>query len=294
MIDLHTHTTASDGTLSFRELVTEAARVSLKAIAVTDHDNIGSAAKIPRTESTVELIPGIELTVYDSEFGYDDVHVLGLFIDTENRKLAGKLETLAHERERQKIATVEKLRELGYDITFEEVRAEAENVVGRPHIAKVLLRKHPDEFDSISAVFVKLLARGKKAYLGRESGVGLREAASLIHVAGGVAVMAHPDIYPYRPEKLLADFKTSGGDGVEVYYDYIRNRPEQKITESGNRKIMERYSSLASELGLLESGGSDFHGATKGQRLGEFGAPDTVLDALKKALVSRHRRNGDL
>ncbi len=95
--------------------------------------------------------------------------------------------------------------------------------------------------------------------------------------------MAHPDMYPYGPEKLLADFKDSSGDGVEVHYDYIRNRPEKRLTETGNRKIMERYRSLASELELLESGGSDFHGATKGQRLGEFGAPDSLLPPLRAA-----------
>ncbi len=283
MIDLHTHTTASDGTSTFEELVREAERAKLKALAITDHDNVLSAGRIPGTKSAVGLIPGIELTIYDSELGYDDVHMLGLFIDPENGKLADKLGKLGREREGQKNATVRRLRELGYDITFEEVRAEAKGTVGRPHIAKVLMRKHPDEFDSISAVFIKLLARGRKAYVGRESGVGLKEAASLVHGAGGVAVMAHPDIYPYRPEKLLADFKESGGDGVEVYYDYIRNRPEEKITENENKKIMERYRSLASELDLLESGGSDFHGATKGQRLGEFGAPDSLLGPLRAA-----------
>ncbi|MEW6722502.1 MAG: PHP domain-containing protein [Candidatus Micrarchaeota archaeon] len=283
MIDLHTHTTASDGTLALDELVREAERAGLGAIAITDHDNIRSAARIAGTISTVRLIPGIELTVYDEGLKYSDIHVLGLFIDAKNKNLNEKLEALGREREEQKIATVEKLRELGYDITFDEVKKEAKGVVGRPHIAKVLLRKHPDEFDSISAVFVKLLGRGKKAYLERKDKLCLKDAVSLIHGAGGVAVLAHPDVYGYPPEKLLADFKAAGGDGVEVYYDYLRNRPEVKITEAENKKIIEKYQKLAAETGLLESGGSDFHGETKGQRLGEFGAPDEILKKLEAA-----------
>src|SRR5512143_339571 len=248
MIDLHTHTTASDGTSTFEELVREAGRVKLKALAITEQDNLGSASRIPGTDSGVELIPGIELTIYDRDLGYNDVHVLGLFIDPRDAGLNQKLGKLERERTEQKVATVGRLRELGYDITFEEVRAEAKGVVGRPHIAKVLLRKHPEEFDSISAVFVKLLGRGKKAYLERSSGVGLKEAAALVHGAGGVAVMAHPDIYPYDPRKLLSDFKAAGGDGAEVHYDYIRNRPEAKLTEKQNLALIRKYRKLAGEL----------------------------------------------
>jgi hypothetical protein len=284
MIDLHTHTTASDGTSTFEELVTEAERVNLKAIAITDHDNILSAKKIPGAKSSVELIPGIEITVFDDEFGYKDIHVLGLFIDVKNKKLNAKLAQLAREREKQKIATVEKLRELGYDITFEDVKSEAKGVIGRPHIAKALLRKHADEFDSISMIFVKLLARGEKAYVNREAGFSLRETITLIRESSGISILAHPDICGYDPKKLLSDFKSCGGNGVEVYYDYITNRPDVKITESENKRITGRYRALAGEFGLLESGGSDFHGENKGQVLGRFGAPDGILPKLKSAL----------
>ncbi|HSB46705.1 MAG TPA: PHP domain-containing protein [Candidatus Bilamarchaeum sp.] len=284
MIDLHTHTTASDGTFTFNELVRGAERLKLKALAITDHDTIKSAKRIDRAKSSVELIPGIEITVFDDALGYKDIHVLGLFIDAANAALNSRLEALARERLSQKKATVEKLRELGYSITFEEVKAEAQGSIGRPHIAKVLLRNHPAEFGSISAVFVKLLGRGKDAYVERAEHFPLADAIRTIHGAGGLAILAHPDIYGYAPEKLLSDFKASGGDGVEVYYDYIRNRPEVKLAESGNNRLIERYRSLAAELGLLESGGSDFHGANKGQTLGEFGAPDGILAKLKSAM----------
>ncbi len=282
MIDLHAHTTASDGTSSFDELVAQAARAGLKAIAVTDHDNVRSAGLITGKEA-LETIPGVELSVFDREKNYMDVHVLGLFIDPKHKTLNTKLETLQAEREAQKRETVEKLRELGYEITFDEARAEAKGVVGRPHIARVLLRKYPKEFASLASVFGKLLGRGKPAYVEREAGFTLDEAVRLVHGAGGLAILAHPFVYPYDAGKLLADFRALGGDGVETYYDYIRNRPEAKTTRAQNAKLIARARGLAAGCGLLESGGSDFHGANKGQKLGEFGAPDGLLRKLKAA-----------
>ncbi len=283
MIDLHTHTSASDGTLSLRELVAEAKRVKLRALAVTDHDTVASASRIGKPGG-IRLIPGIELTVFDERLGYEDIHVLGLFIDCKEKRLRAKLGSLGKAREKQKRATVRILRELGYGITFAEVRAEAAGSVGRPHIARVLMRKHPAEFPSISSVFDKLLSRGKKAYVGRDAGFGLKEAISLIRGAGGLSFVAHPLLYPYDSEELLADFKECGGDGIESYYDYRSNRPSVRITKRENEKIIRRYSSLACDLGLLECGGSDFHGANKGHKLGSFGAPDGVLDPLEQAL----------
>jgi hypothetical protein len=284
MIDLHTHTTASDGTFSFEELINEAERVGLKAIAITDHDNIESAKKIGKPTSPVELIAGVELTISDMEFGYSDIHILGQFIDTKHKTLNSKLASLAVEREKQKISSVEKLRELGYDIAFEEVKRDAKGVVGRPHIARALMKKYPDEFPSIEVVFVRLLGRGKKAYVEREAGFGLKEAVDLIHSAGGLSFVAHPYLYPYESKKLLSDFRDSGGDGAEVYYDYAGNAPGKVRTKEENGKIMEKYRMLASEIGLLECGGSDFHGENKKQKLGEYGAPDEVLGKLKQML----------
>lgn len=281
MIDLHTHTTASDGTLSLEELVSEAKRAGLKAIAITDHDNVQSAAKITGKEP-IETIPGIELSVHDAELGYEDVHMLGLFIDPEHKALNLKLSSLG--REEQKKATIARLRDMGYEITFEEVKAKAKGVVGRPHISMVLMEKYPDEFPSMTEVFSRLLARGKPAYVGREVGFGLGEAISLIREAGGLSFLCHPFIYPYDTKKLLRDFKNGGGIGVESYYDYIRNRPLVKITEEENTKLIQDALALADEFGLLPSGGSDFHGSRKkGQRLGAFGAPDEVLEKIKAA-----------
>ncbi len=282
MIDLHAHTTASDGSLTFEELVAEAARGGLRALAITDHDNVQSARRITGREP-LEVIPGIELSVFDHALGYEDVHVIGLFIDPENETLSSKLDSLG--RVEQKKATVAKLNELGYKITFDEVKAKSQGVVGRPHIAMALMEKYPQEFPKMVDVFNKLLGRGRPACIGRESGFGLGEAISLIHAAGGLAILCHPFIYPYDPEKLAREFKALGGDGIEVYYDYAANRPSVPTTGEENARLVSRAKAIAAGLGLLESGGSDFHGKGKRgyQRLGLFGAPDGVLDALRAA-----------
>ncbi len=282
MIDLHAHTTASDGSLGFEELVAMAARGRLKALAITDHDNVQSAKKITGNEP-LEVIPGIELSVFDHGLGYEDVHVIGLFIDPAGRALNEQLDALG--REEQKKATVAKLNELGYRITFAEVKAKSQGVVGRPHIAMALMEKYPQEFPRMVDVFNKLLGRGMPAYVGREAGFSLGQAIGLIHSAGGLAILCHPLLYPYDPARLAQDFKSLGGDGMEVYYDYAANRPSVPITADENARMMARSRELAARLGLLESGGSDFHGKGKRgyQELGLFGAPDGVLSRLKAA-----------
>ncbi len=279
MIDLHTHTTASDGVLTFEQLVTEAEKAHLKAIAITDHDNVCSALKIKNTKSKVTLIPGVELSVYDHAKGFIDIHVLGLGIDPKNRKLQAKLESLEHEREKQKKESVLRLNELGYELSFDEVRAKATGVIGRPHIAQVMVEKYPKEFANLDAVFVKLLGRGKPAYVDRKSGFTLGDAVEIVHAAGGKAFVAHPFLYPYDSRDLLAAFKQVGGDGVEVYYDYPSNSDECKINKDENQAIVAKYHLLASELGMLECGGSDFHNP-KEQRLGSVDVPEEVLEQL--------------
>jgi hypothetical protein len=288
VIDLHAHTTASDGSLSLRNLVAAAKKAGLKAIAITDHDTVLGAKKTSAIErgSAMEFIPGVELSVYDRRLGYADIHVLGLYIDPENRKLCKKLAWLAGQREAQKKATVAKLRKLGYEITFAAVRTKARGVVGRPHIAMALAEKYPKEFRSLGDVFAKLLGRGRPAYLERKTGFGLAEAISLIHDAGGLAFLAHPFVYQYDKKKIAADFRRLGGDGLETHYDYVTNQPEVKRTAKENARLVSRASALASELGLLQSGGSDFHGTVKRQKLGKFGAPDAFLVRIKAALAA--------
>lgn len=283
MIDLHAHTTASDGDLSFEELVAAAARAGLNAIAITDHDNVESAKKITGREE-IEVIPGVELSVFDHELGYEDIHVLGLFINPQHKGLNSGLSALMKQREAQKRETVAVLNRMGYAITFDEVRALAKWGVGRPHIARLLVSKYPSEFRSVQDVFDRLLGTGKPAYTVRKNGFGLGEAISLIGSAGGAAILAHPLLYPYDAEKLVSDFSRLGGRGLETYYDYATNAPRRGSELENPGALKGRAKKLAREHGLLESGGSDFHGADKGQRLGSFAVPDRILKAMKSAL----------
>lgn len=281
MIDLHTHTAASDGSFSYDELVSKARIIGLKAIAITDHDTIAGVKNIKKIPG-LEVIPGVELSIFDRTLDYMDIHVLGLYINPNNKNLNQELEKLSKEREAQKKATVEKLNELGYKITFEDVKKKATGTVGRPHIAKTLLEKYPNDFCSISDIFIKLLGRGKPAYIEREVGFSLRQAIDLIHSADGLAFLAHPFVYPYDSKKLFNDFRRLGGDGLETFYDYVTNRPEVKITEKENIAMIAQAEHMALDLGMLECGGSDFHGENKGQRLGTFCAPYEMLEMIKE------------
>ena len=278
-----------------------AAEKKLTAIAVTDHDTTKSARKITGKEP-VTVIPGIELSVYDFELDYMDVHVLGLFIDPENPSLLSKLETLKKQREDQKKETISKIVALGYPMTFEEAASKARGSVGRPHIAKVLVEKYPEDFPDVKSVFDRLIGNGRPAYVDRKDSLTMEEAVRMIHDAGGIAVLAHPFLYEYDATKIVSDFKNAGGDGMEVYYDYETNanrrishdlktdkEPEhfQALLSSenfSNSFMAEKGEELAERFGLLESGGSDFHGSSKDQKFGDFGAPDEVFDKMKEAI----------
>ncbi len=284
MIDLHTHTRASDGVLSVEDIIAEAEKAGLNALAITDHDTVKAAKRIKDIKTSIEVIPGIEVSVYDNRLDYIDLHVLGLFIDPENPKLLSTLERLDKEREDQKKAIVSRLNELGYEITYEEARKKAEGSVGRPHIARVLMENYPRQFSSISEVFEKLLDQGKPAFRSRTAFFCLEDAIMLIHDAGGLAVLAHPAVYKYDLKKLLDDFKRLGGDGIETVYDYASNYGRNGYTEEANARIRKELHQLAEEKGFLESGGSDFHGPNKGARLGHLDVPDEFLRKLKTGL----------
>jgi predicted metal-dependent phosphoesterase TrpH len=284
MIDLHTHTRASDGVLSVEDLIAEAEKAGLNALAITDHDTVKAAKIIKDINTSMEVIPGIEISVYDNRLDYIDLHVLGLFIDPENPKLLSTLERLEKEREDQKKAIVSRLNELDYAITYGEVKKKAKGSVGRPHIAMALMEKYPEQFHSISEVFEKLLDQGKPAFRSRTAFFCLDDAIELIHEAGGLAMLAHPAVYKYNLEKLLDDFKRLGGDGIETVYDYARNYGKKGYKEEDNKRISKELHQLAEKVGFLESGGSDFHGPNKGARLGHLDVPDEFLYRLKTAL----------
>src|SRR3989338_2856213 len=166
-IDLQSHTVASDGEQTPEELVDLAIEKKLKAIAITDHDSLGSieAAIKYSNGKNIEIIPGIELSCDDSLFNYDKIDVLGLLINPDNKKLNDLICHIKNKREENKKMIIGNLKNLGYDIEYEDVKKTVKGSFGRPHIAKYLLKKYPDRFSSVSDVFYKLVGRGKPAYL---------------------------------------------------------------------------------------------------------------------------------
>lgn len=281
-LDLHVHTTASDGALSPRQVVELARRSRLAVLAITDHDTVAGVAEGLRAgrELGLEVVPGVEISV-DSPGG--SMHMVGLFIDPANPTLAGWLEDMRRARSERYPRIVARLRELGVEITEAEVEAEAgESVIGRPHIARLLVRR--GVVRSHQEAFQLYLGTGAAAYVPRRR-VGSRDAIELIHRAGGLAVLAHYTSCLKNGngadfEKTLRELCDQGLDGLETYYHSFSPEEERRAL------------SLARSFGLLRSGGSDFHGpAPSGYRLGlRPRIPFRVFRALKR---SRRRARGN-
>lgn len=283
MIDLHAHTTASDGSLTPRELVERAARQGVSALAVTDHDTLdglGEAIEAGRA-CGVEIVPGLEIS---AQYSPGTMHILGYYIALDAPDLNRQLEGLRYARDQRNPRIVAKLRALGFDITLEDVAAVAGgSVVGRPHFARVMIDK--GYVASAQEAFDKYLAKGAPAYE-EKARLDPQAAVDAIRRAGGVAVLAHP--YQLRTrtdeelEGVFARLKEAGLDGVEVIYS--RHNAQQI---AAYRRLAERYD-------LLITGGSDFHGVTKpdievGIGLGQLCVPDELLEAVKVRAAQHHR-----
>jgi predicted metal-dependent phosphoesterase TrpH len=283
-IDLHAHTTASDGEHSPSELVAMAAGIGLTALAVTDHDTTAGVneAMGAGAQLGVEVVPGIELSAEPPRTpsgARAQCHILGLLIDPDCRALLTRLEEVVRNRNLRNQRIVDRMRqELGWEITLAEVEAVAGgDVIARPHFAKVLVGK--GYVASVREAFDTYLGKGGKAYVERER-LTAAEAIGLIHRAGGVAVLAHPNnlkMESQEAESYIRELHEIGLDGLEARYNL--HTPEDTS----------RYLTLAERLGLLTSGGSDFHGLSVKStvHLGhvESGqpAPRYLLDALRAA-----------
>lgn len=250
-VDLHLHSTFSDGTLSPAELVQEAARVGLRAIAITDHDELRGnplALRAAREVGGVEVIPGVELSV-ELE---GEAHILGYFVDWRDPALNASLREVRRLREERNPRIVERLREMGLDLDYREVRRVAGGeVVGRVHIARALVER--GYVDSVEEAFERFLGRGRPAYVGRHL-LPAAEAIRLIRGAGGVPCLAHPfslGLPPERLEEVIGRLREWGLEGLEAYYH--DHSPDQI------RLLRE----MALRRGLAISGGTDFHGAVK-------------------------------
>jgi predicted metal-dependent phosphoesterase TrpH len=279
-LDLHLHTTHSDGSLAPGDVVALAHKAGVTALAITDHDITTAIpeAIVAGQALGIEVIPGIEIS---SIHGESEIHVLGYFLDWRDPALNQWLLSQRASRHRRNPLIIGKLQALGIDITYDEVRALAgTDAVGRPHIARVLMEKAV--VANAKEAFDRFLANGKPAYVAREL-PGPTEAIQWIKQAGGLAVLAHPT-WVKTTEGTLTDLvrqlKAAGLDGVEVHYSTHTPRQTRE------------YLSLAKQINLLVTGGSDFHGATKpdievGIGKGTLHVPDSLLPKLKEAAARR-------
>jgi predicted metal-dependent phosphoesterase TrpH len=282
-IDLHVHTTASDGTMSPAEVVRYAKGKKVLTIAITDHDTIeGLREGMQEGEKIgLEVIPGTELSVHSPR---GTMHLLGYYIDPLDTALANKLTVLQQARVERNLKVVEKLHALGIPVELAEVKAAPEDgQIGRPHFARTLVEKGYAR--NIQDAFDRYLRKGGPAYV-EKFRFSPEEAIYFIAKAGGITVLAHPftlgQLQPNDLESLIVELKEKGLDGIEVYY------PEHS---EGQKKL---YRHLAQQYGLVSTGGSDFHGLNKdGVDLGQ-GYEDreltyTVVEEIKARREMRHK-----
>lgn len=275
-VDLHLHTTFSDGSLTPTAVVALAKKANVTALAITDHDIMDGLPEAIQAgaELGIEVIPGVEIS---SRYGDSELHMLGYFLEWTDPELNRRLAQLRDSRHTRNPRIVQKLNELGLDLTYEEVTTLAGTAsVGRPHIARVLMNK--GYVTSAKEAFDRYLANGAAAYVARDLPTPA-EAIAWIRGAGGVPVLAHPTWVKESPEglfKLCEKLKLEGLGGIEVHYS------------THTKRQTDEYLSLAKQLDLLVTGGSDFHGVTKpdievGTGRGGLKVPEKLLAPLKKA-----------
>jgi 3',5'-nucleoside bisphosphate phosphatase len=283
MIDLHMHSTFSDGSCTPGELVDMAADSGLKAIALTDHDTIDGVGRFLQAAAAhgIAAISGVELS---AECSPGTMHILGYGVDIENAELCERLAWLRAKRANRNVLILEKINELGLELGWDEIAACAgSDVVGRPHFAQAMIAR--GYCSDKQEVFDKYLAKGRRAYVDRVR-LAAEECIALIRSAGGVAVLAHPDSLKLSHSKLrakVADLSALGLGGIECYYSTFIPRDSERIL------------SLASEFGLLATGGSDFHGTGSpklrmGFGFGSLAVPDELYDSLLAALLGTNGR----
>ena len=274
VIDLHTHSTASDGSDPPAAVVALAAAAGLSAVALTDHDTTEGLAEAREAAAGagVRLVQGCELSC---EVGEATMHLLVYFLDDGAGPLQDRLSGLQAARSDRNRRIVAVLRDHGLDVTLEDVLEEAGGgSVGRPHVAGVLLRK--GYVESVQEAFDVWLAKGKPAYLDRDRLLPA-EAIALAHASGAVTVLAHPTSLGYAGaalERFVAGLAEDGLDGMEC--EYGRYDPDLRA----------QLRMMAGRLGLAVTGGSDYHGRYKpglalGTGLGDLAVPDELLDALE-------------
>lgn len=265
-VDMHVHTTASDGEDSPELVVARAKEIGLEAVAITDHDTVAGIepAIAAAGLNGIEVIPGIELsTVY----GDEELHILGYFIDLHCREFLDRINVFRSFRVSRMEKMVKKLQELGIALDMEKVRSISGSAsVGRPHLALAMVAA--GVVDNITEAFDQYLGTGGPAYVPRYR-LPAVEALKLIRTAGGAPVLAHPALS--NSSKLIPSLKEAGLAGLEAYHP------------AHTRALSAYYCRLAQEYALIVTGGSDYHGLghKEGVRLGMRTVPYTVIGEIK-------------
>lgn len=280
IIDLHAHSTFSDGSCTPTELVEIASKTpNLKAVALTDHDSINgldeffqAGEKYPE----LELISGVEVSTL---YGNKELHFVGLFIDHHNEDLIKFLDNLKKERLDRNILMAKRLFSLGYEIDYNELAYHKDDSLGRVHFAKYIMEKY--DFPDIQSVFDQLLKQGKSAFVKRDLPLP-SDAIKVINNAGGIAIWAHP-IYQERSHarsyarRIIKKLKPFGLNGIECYYSMFSPNQTNALLE------------IAESQEVLASGGSDFHGANRpsvklGIGGGSMKIPYYVLEKMRSKI----------
>jgi predicted metal-dependent phosphoesterase TrpH len=261
LVDLHTHSTASDGTLPPERVIEAAARCGLAALALTDHDTIDGvrAARQAGDEAGIRVIAGVELSAFDDE---REVHVLALHL-SHLEPLEKRLVELRASRHIRAGKIVEKLNALGIPLTLDEVLRESNGgAVGRPHVARALIAR--GVVADFRDAFMRYLGNNGSAFVAKER-LSIQDAIAIAHEAGALAIWAHPSEGGRR--ERLEPLVAAGLDGLEIRHP------------SHSGEDMKRLQALADFFGLVPSGGSDWHGASEGpRRLGTMNVPMEWLE----------------
>src|SRR5215469_12120538 len=269
--DLHLHTSFSDGTWTPEELVLQAQKGGLSCIAVTDHDTVEGCARAGTACAAVkmEFIPGAELTAEQED---TEVHVLGYFLDTHNQKLLAEIAKFQVVRQSRIHEMVARVNELGVPLKVESVFELANcKSPGRPHVARAMVKA--GYVKSLDEAFERFLKKGRPAWVPK-SKISAMDAIERVHQAGGLAVMAHPELN--RTDSIIPALVTAGLDGIECFHT------------KHSTSMSERYLEIADKYNLLVTGGSDCHGFSKGKPL--IGTVKLPYEHVQK--MKQHRTKG--
>ncbi len=268
-VDLHTHTNFSDGFYSPGELLKKAKENGIGIISITDHDSVTGVIEARKISDRIgiEIIPGLEIS---TEIGDNEIHILGYFIDPDNKELERYLVFFREERFKRAIRIVEKLNSIGIHLTMDDVLTQSKNsAIGRPHIAQAMQNK--GLVNSFFEAFNKYIgnkgpAFEKKVHLSPQS------ACKIINDAGGLSFIAHPG---KMPEHLIKELIEAGIDGIEV------------IHPSHTANQTKYYRGIVNEYFLLESGGSDYHGGKRedDNNLGKYYTNSKIIETMRSRLI---------